>query len=130
LAITVPPSLHAFIAFPSSIAYSVWLMTAARTITNEQQLSRNFETGSPEFDSRYVFSSSEPERFIRMVVESSAVRDASKAVFEDRDVPLLVQEIGFLHGMAVRDLEAELSSEYVHVILNAMGVLAQASETM
>jgi hypothetical protein len=65
-----------------------------------------------------------------MVVESSAMRDASRALFEDRDVPLLVQEGGFLHGMAARDLEAELSSGYVRVVLNAMGVLAQASETM
>jgi hypothetical protein len=121
-------SFHVLIGVSSPISYRVRHANAWTRVADKVGFSRDIETGIPEIDSRYVLSSSEPERFARWVVLSNAVQDAFKALLEDRGVDVLVQEKGYLEATTAKYSYEQTRPEFVRGLLDLMSVLAQAGE--
>lgn len=112
----------------SSISYRARLEDAEDRIAKKLHFSRDIKTGVTELDSRYVFSSSEPDRFTPWVVGSNAVRAAFKALLEDRGVDILSQEEGWLIATMYGYSDDRTVPDNVRGVLDAMSELAQSGE--
>lgn len=114
----------------SCISYRARLETTGDRIDKKLHFWRDIVTRDPALDSRYVFSSSEPKRFVSWVVGSNAVRDGLKALLEDRGVDVLSQQEDGLIATMYGDINDRTSPENLRGVLEAMNVLAQLGEAI